>query len=429
MSLHMSPHGLLLPPGSSFTLPRVLDGEPFGRYMAMIGRELKSMDAVLAGLATHHVPSERLEPLIEKLGTLKSSDLRVVDAAVEEFADVAPSVEEWSNWALGGPTLDAINRCFKHTSLYEIVKALKKEKSEWSEATLEALKTRSPTQLEVALELVERGAKLDLASCFVMDMKAAKDIMMSSDFKTAIKTPPGQSPEWNPDFDKYLGTWRAEQKVTHAYFLPATQSNKRGFPNLDSLRGMVLGGLEEGSVSGLPREEDIRLLVSGEATAAGDLALTQEEILNFFVNNWNEFLVPHSLTELSFPPPYEQPVSHRHDESKAKQALAATELESSTLEAEEKSEVSLEEKKGGDSKDINDAQNETLNADASSSSSGWVEMFPRKYFFKDEEDPSDPTSVLGRRREMWGLKQRVQSVVDRRCEPVGGSYLRWRDVK
>ncbi|KAJ1540248.1 hypothetical protein HK405_011566, partial [Cladochytrium tenue] len=55
-------------------------------------------------------------------------------------------------------------------------------------------------------------------------------------------------------------------------------------------------------------------------------------------------------------------------------------------------------------------------------------FFPRKYFLSEESDPLEPRTRLGRRKETWGLRQRVRSVVDRRCERVGegGLYVRWR---
>jgi hypothetical protein len=53
-------------------------------------------------------------------------------------------------------------------------------------------------------------------------------------------------------------------------------------------------------------------------------------------------------------------------------------------------------------------------------------FFPAKYYFKDEEDPSDPVTRFGRRKEKWGLRQRVGGVVDRKCEAVKAEYLGWK---
>ena len=64
--------------------------------------------------------------MIKRLSEIESNELEVVNMAIEEFVGET-SVAAWSNWSLGGSTMDAINRTFKYDSIEEIVAALENE--------------------------------------------------------------------------------------------------------------------------------------------------------------------------------------------------------------------------------------------------------------------------------------------------------------
>jgi enoyl-CoA hydratase/carnithine racemase len=49
--------------GASFFLPRLPGGRSVGRFLGLTGARLTGRDAVAAGVATHFVPSNRLEAL------------------------------------------------------------------------------------------------------------------------------------------------------------------------------------------------------------------------------------------------------------------------------------------------------------------------------------------------------------------------------
>jgi enoyl-CoA hydratase/carnithine racemase len=68
--------------GGSFFLPR-LDGE-IGAYLGLTGKRLKGVECLMAGIATHFVPSNRVGALVERLGEVEGG-LGAIERAVEEF--------------------------------------------------------------------------------------------------------------------------------------------------------------------------------------------------------------------------------------------------------------------------------------------------------------------------------------------------------
>ena len=85
--------------GATYFLPR-LDGE-LGIYLGLTGHQLKAYDTVYvplslwlnfrwAGIATHYVPSERLEALESRLAEVNSHDFNKVNAILEEFENGPP---------------------------------------------------------------------------------------------------------------------------------------------------------------------------------------------------------------------------------------------------------------------------------------------------------------------------------------------------
>ncbi|KAJ3203189.1 hypothetical protein HDU82_006771 [Entophlyctis luteolus] len=85
--------GLFPDVGGSFFLPR-LDGE-LGTFLGLTGHRLFGQEVWMAGIATHFVPSERLPMLLDRLANLETSDLHVVDSAINEFVAESPTVDDW----------------------------------------------------------------------------------------------------------------------------------------------------------------------------------------------------------------------------------------------------------------------------------------------------------------------------------------------
>jgi enoyl-CoA hydratase/carnithine racemase len=136
--------------GTSHILPR-LPGA-LGNWLALTGARLTGADNVHAGLATHYVPREALPAL--RAALVETGDAGVV----ERFAAPLPE-------ASFAPHRAAIDRCFAKDSVLEIITALEAEGTEWAAAQVKILRRMSPTSLCVSLELLRRGAGLDLRGC------------------------------------------------------------------------------------------------------------------------------------------------------------------------------------------------------------------------------------------------------------------------
>jgi enoyl-CoA hydratase/carnithine racemase len=160
--------GLFPDVGGSYFLSRC-PGR-IGMYLALTGTILNAADALHAGLAdlyagAHAEPPpgelERLRPAIDR-----------------HFA--APGVEA---------TLASLDR------------ETAPDFAEWARATSALLRQRSPTMLKVTWEQITRGATLDLADCFRMELTIVRRCLEHGDFAEGIRAmlvDKDRKPQWNP---------------------------------------------------------------------------------------------------------------------------------------------------------------------------------------------------------------------------------------
>src|SRR5690242_8789584 len=118
--------------GATWFLPR-LPGE-LGTWCALTGDRLKTADALAAGIATHHVRSERFADLIDALCGNVS-----VGATLAAFAEPAGDGPMKSK-------LDVVDRVFAGGQLEAILDRLDQETgehAEWAHATAATIRTKS----------------------------------------------------------------------------------------------------------------------------------------------------------------------------------------------------------------------------------------------------------------------------------------------
>ncbi len=173
--------------GTSYILPRI-PGE-IGTWLALTGARFKGADAVHAGLASHYVLRENLPALRE---ALLAGDASVV----ETFAAPLPEASFHAHRA-------AIQRCFSHNSMAEIMAALAAEGTEWAAEQAKVLRRMSPTSLCVSLELVRRGAGASLDECLEMELALTRTVVhQHPDFREGVRAvlvDKGNPPaSWNP---------------------------------------------------------------------------------------------------------------------------------------------------------------------------------------------------------------------------------------
>jgi enoyl-CoA hydratase len=174
--------------GTSFVLPR-LPGA-LGQWLALTGARLRGAEAVEAGLATHFVKRENLPALRE---ALLAGDAN----AVERFAEPVPA----GAIAAQRP---AIDRCFGHATLPAIQAALAAEGTDWARTQAGILARMSPTSMAVTLELLKRGATLDLAGCLALELRLTRAVTRHPDFAEGVRAvlvDKDNHPTWQPTPD------------------------------------------------------------------------------------------------------------------------------------------------------------------------------------------------------------------------------------
>src|SRR5437588_5799581 len=134
--------------GATWFLPR-MPGE-LGTWVGLTGDRLKSADAVAAGIATHHVRSERFADLADALCGNVS-----VDAVLGAFAEPA---------AQGMVPRGDIDRLFAGERVEDILERLEAG-NEWAVKAAAMIRTKSPLSLKIALAQVRRGRDWPFEDC------------------------------------------------------------------------------------------------------------------------------------------------------------------------------------------------------------------------------------------------------------------------
>ncbi|RUS28909.1 ClpP/crotonase-like domain-containing protein, partial [Jimgerdemannia flammicorona] len=293
--------GLFPDVGGSFFLSR-MDGE-VGTYLALTGEKLKGSDVLRtesdlrpcvimnspfwradhglrltirsppshAGIATHYVPSSRLQALEDRLAELETSDNEVINMAIEEFVG---EFDPHYKYPLSGNVRRSIDRCFRGDTIGEIVEALKEDKFEWAKVTLETLMKMSPTSLTVTLQQIRKGADMTISECFRMEFNlnfwqrvvftshnpfiipSRSTLQVSPDFREGVTSllvnKPATTPTWNPPTLSEI----SDTDVLNSYFFAPSPNE------LSLLTSKDLSTLH--SRYALPTEKDIERVVTGE---------------------------------------------------------------------------------------------------------------------------------------------------------------------
>jgi enoyl-CoA hydratase len=181
--------GLFPDVGGGWFLPR-LPGQT-GIWLALTGARLKAADCLALGLATHFIESGRIEAF--KAAIL--DDAEAVFGAPELFAsDPGP--------APLAPHREAIDRLFAFDTVEEIFAALEADGSEWAQAQLAILKTKSPQSLKVSLRQMRTGAKLEsFAENMAMEYALGGRVVRTHDFQEGVRAvivDKDNAPRWRP---------------------------------------------------------------------------------------------------------------------------------------------------------------------------------------------------------------------------------------
>ena len=180
--------GLFPDVGGGWFLPR-LPGR-IGLWLALTGARIKAADCLHAGLATHHVPSERLPELKAALAE-NPSDIEALLAKYHVDPGPAPLAAHRAE-------LDA---AFGLGSVEAILAALEAG-SDWAQAQAAALRTKSPQTLKVAFRQLALGAAApDFAANMAMEYRIGARVVQRHDFLEGVRAvivDKDNAPKWNP---------------------------------------------------------------------------------------------------------------------------------------------------------------------------------------------------------------------------------------
>ncbi|ERS99324.1 hypothetical protein HMPREF1624_04523 [Sporothrix schenckii ATCC 58251] len=287
--------------GGSFFLPR-LPGA-VGTYLALTSERLTGANVFYAGLATHYLHSTSLPSLEARLAELRFHDyepietrLATINATIEEFTTGLPRDQPI---LLAGSLRNAIDRCFGHDSVNDIVAALQAEASAplegesaseagaaageatrtWAAKTLKTLQHRSPTAVHVSLRQMRIGGRWSIAETFQREHLIASRFMRQPDFTEGvssllIRKDKGR-PAWKPST---LDDVAASDNLTEPYFAPDRSAEDP--PALRLLNARDYRERPYGELNiGLPSEAHVAALVN-------DGVKSQREIINQFVGQY-----------------------------------------------------------------------------------------------------------------------------------------------
>jgi enoyl-CoA hydratase len=180
--------GLFPDIGAGWFLSR-LPGE-IGTWLALTGARLKAADCLYLNLCSHHVPSNRVAALKDKLAAGPWEARRIL-ARFHDDPGLAP---------LSGKQA-ALDGVFAFNTVEQIVAALEAGSS-WAKDQAEILKTKSPTSMKVALrELRGSPERPNFADEMGVEYRLACRMIQANDFQEGVRAvviDKDNSPKWSP---------------------------------------------------------------------------------------------------------------------------------------------------------------------------------------------------------------------------------------
>ena len=166
-----------------------------GYYLALTGLTVRAADALYCGLADTFVPQAQMAALLELVETTPGAQLRdaVLACAAPHRASVGAAPLEAER--------AAIDRHFSGATIEAIMASLETDDSAAMQKALAAMRKRSPLLLKVTLELLNRGASLDLADCLRMERGLVRRNFEHGEVLEGIRAlviDKDNAPAWNP---------------------------------------------------------------------------------------------------------------------------------------------------------------------------------------------------------------------------------------
>ena len=182
-----------------------------GRYLGLTGLTIGAADALYVGLADHYAPEAEWGALAALLAATPGAGLR---EAIAAFA--AP-------FKAGAGVLEAeragIERHFAAGSVAGIMASLAGDEGAFAQKALKAMRSRSPLMMCVTLELLNRGAALDVADCLRMERNVVRRNFEHGEVLEGVRAlviDKDNAPKWSP-----ASLEEVTAEMVSAFFEPA----------------------------------------------------------------------------------------------------------------------------------------------------------------------------------------------------------------
>ncbi|HEX8901467.1 enoyl-CoA hydratase/isomerase family protein [Vitreimonas sp.] len=189
--------GLFPDVGGGWYLPRKPGA--IGMWLALTGARLKAADCLVAGIATHYMPTEILAAARAQIaGAAQTHEPeRALESGLEALSEGAGRPKE-----LTPENLERINRIFAIESVEAIIAALEADGSDWAKAQLATLASKSPQTLKVAFRQLREGAAMQsFADEMRQEYAIGARVVQRHDFIEGVRAlivDKDNKPRWNP---------------------------------------------------------------------------------------------------------------------------------------------------------------------------------------------------------------------------------------
>lgn len=187
--------GLFPDVGGSYFLPRT-PGQ-IGNYLGLTGETISAADAIYAGLADVYIPSSQIPALNALIANGNTHDLR---QTIRNFAAMFQSEIDLNNCTLAKQR-NLIDKHFSHPSVATIVASLASDTDEFAQKTHAVMQKRSPLLMCVTLELLKRGATLEVADCLRLERALVRRCFEHGETLEGVRAlviDKDNAPQWNP---------------------------------------------------------------------------------------------------------------------------------------------------------------------------------------------------------------------------------------
>lgn len=181
--------GLFPDVGGGWFLPR-LPGRT-GAWLATTGARIKGADCAAIGIATHYITSDHLDAI--------KARIMVDPTGLGEILDEMTETPPPSAWEAQRADID---RLFAADRYEDILAALEADGSDWAQAQLAILATKSSQSIKVALRQMAQGAlHSDFADNMRTEYRLGYHIIRRPDFVEGVRAvifDKDNAPRWNP---------------------------------------------------------------------------------------------------------------------------------------------------------------------------------------------------------------------------------------